>query len=60
MLQHRGNSKTPVKSKHPTTHIADAPNQVWSWDITYLNTLTRGLYFKLYMIVDIFSRKIVG
>ena len=60
MLKHRGNSKTPVKSKHPTTHIADAPNQVWSWDITYLNTLTRGLYFKLYMIVDIFSRKIVG
>jgi len=60
MLQHRGSSRTPVKSKLPTTHIADGHNQVWSWDITYLNTYTRGMYYKLYMIMDIFSRKIVG
>lgn len=44
----------------PTTHIATSPNQVWTWDITWLNTYTRGIYFKLYMILDIFSRKIVG
>jgi transposase InsO family protein len=60
MLKHRGSSRTPVKSKHPTTHIANAPNQVWSWDITYLNSYTRGMYYKLYVIMDIFSRKIVG
>lgn len=60
MQHHRGNAKLPEKSKLPTTHIANAPNQVWSWDITYLNTYTIGIYYKLYMILDIFSRKIVG
>jgi putative transposase len=40
--------------------VATAPNQVWSWDITYLNTSVKGLYYKLYMFLDIFSRKIVG
>ena len=60
MQHHRGRSKAPSKSKKPDTHIATGPNQVWSWDITYLNTSIRGLYYKLYMILDIFSRKIVG
>ncbi len=60
MQNHRGRSKQPSKSKAPDTHIATKPNQVWSWDITYLNTCVRGLYYKLYMIMDIFSRKIVG
>lgn len=60
MLHHRGRSKSPSKSRVPDTHIATSPNQVWSWDITYLNTSVRGLYYKLYMILDIFSRKIVG
>ena len=60
MLHHRGRSKKPIKTKTPDTHIATGPNQVWSWDITYLNTSIRGIYYKLYMILDIFSRKIVG
>ena len=33
---------------------------MWSWDITYLPTSVKGLYFYLYMIIDIYSRKIVG
>ena len=60
MQHHRGRSKAPSRAKLPDTHIANGPNQVWSWDITYLNTSVRGLYYKLYMIVDIFSRKIVS
>lgn len=60
MLKHRGRSKSPSKTKAPTTHIAVAPNQVWTWDITYLKSNIRGKYHKLYMVVDIFSRKIVG
>lgn len=60
MQHHRGRSKAPSKSRVPDTHLATGPNQVWSWDITYLNTSIRGLYYKLYMIMDIFSRKIVG
>ena len=60
MQHHRGRSKGPLKPKAPDTHVATGPNQVWSWDITYINTSIRGLYYKLYMILDIFSRKIVG
>ena len=40
--------------------VATAPNQVWSWDITKLLTATRGLYLYLYVLLDIFSRYIVG
>ena len=40
--------------------IATAPNQVWSWDITKLLSLDRFVYFHLYVIIDIFSRYVVG
>jgi hypothetical protein len=40
--------------------VATAPNQVWSWDITYLRSPVRGIFYYLYMIVDVFSRKVVG
>jgi putative transposase len=56
---HRGRSKTP-SSKPKATHCAIAPNQVWSWDITYLPGPVKGLYFYLYLILDIYSRNIVG
>ncbi len=59
MLAHRGKAK-PSTPRTVTTHIATKPNQVWTWDITWLNRNIKGLYYKLYMIVDIFSRKIVG
>nr|WP_253197971.1 DDE-type integrase/transposase/recombinase [Clostridium gasigenes] len=50
----------PEYADLPPTHIADGPNQVWTWDITWLNIYTRRVYFKLYTIIDIYSRKIVG
>ena len=59
-LHHRGRSKAPQTRKGPTTHIADAPNLVWSWDISYLPSWVRGQFFYLYLIIDIYSRKIVG
>lgn len=55
--------RTPTKSSNPrpiATHTANAPNQVWSWDLTWLPGPAKGIYFKLYMIMDIFSRFIVG
>lgn len=56
----RGASK-PRNMELPTTHIASNPNEVWSWDITWLHRAdVRGLYYKLYMILDIYSRKIGG
>jgi putative transposase len=44
----------------PVPVIATAPNKVWSWDITYLKSPVRGQYFFLYMVMDVFSRMIVG
>ena len=60
MQKHRGYSKPPERKRYPQTHVAKAPNEVWTWDITWLPTRVAGMYFKLYMFVDIFSRKIVG
>jgi transposase InsO family protein len=40
--------------------LAEGPNQVWSWDITKLMGPTKWTYFYLYVIIDIFSRRIVG
>jgi transposase InsO family protein len=40
--------------------VATGPNQIWTWDITYLATPVRGAFFYLYLILDLFSRKIVG
>jgi putative transposase len=59
MQHHRGRSKNP-ESRTPTTHKADGPNQVWTWDISWLPGPIRGMYYRLYMIMDIFSRKIIG
>lgn len=44
----------------PTTYTASKANEVWSWDITYCPSTVRGQYYYLYMIEDIYSRKIVG
>lgn len=43
-----------------TLHRATGPNQVWSWDITWLPTEIRGKYLYLYLVVDVWSRRIVG
>ena len=58
-LAHRGKAKPPTH-KHPESLEASGPNQLWSWDITYLPTIVKGLFFYLYMIMDVYSRKIVG
>ena len=58
-LTHRGRAKAPVRCP-PAPQVADGPNQVWSWDITYLKAPVRGSFFYLYLITDVWSRKIVG
>ena len=58
-LTHRQASR-PAKHHRPEAYVANGPNQIWTWDISYLPTMVTGLYFYLYMIVDIYSRKIVG
>lgn len=58
-LAHRGKAKAPVPRPKPELE-ATAPNQVYSWDITYLRSLVRGSFFYLYLVVDVYSRRIVG
>jgi putative transposase len=43
-----------------TVHRAVRSNQVWSWDITYLPTAIRGRFLRLYLVIDVWSRRIVG
>ena len=56
----RGRAKAPKATRPPTTHIATAPGQVWCWDMTYLPANVMGRWFHLYLILDLYSRKIVG
>jgi transposase InsO family protein len=58
-MKHRSRAR-PRSVRKPKEHVAYAPNQVWSWDITYLRSTVRGAFFYLYLVVDIYSRKIVG
>ena len=57
---HRGRAKAPKASRPPTTHIATTAREVWCWDMTYLPAVVMGRWFHLYLILDLFSRKIVG
>ena len=66
-LQRRFGLRAPVRrqtrshvTRATTMHMATGPNQVWSWDITYLPTPTNGRYFYLYLVLDVWSRRIVG
>ncbi len=58
LLQHRSKASPRVHRK-PEELIATRPNQIWSWDITYLKAGIKGSYYYLYLPMDIFSRKIV-
>jgi putative transposase len=59
LLHHRERSQAPVR-RPPMAHTATGPNQVWSWDITYLRSPVRGIFFYLYLVVDVWSRKIMA
>lgn len=57
---HRGHAKSPRQGRPPTTHVATGPRQLWCWDMTYLPATVQGRWFYLYLILDAYSRKIVG
>lgn len=59
MQNHRGRAGSP-KHHHPTTYSASGPNEVWMWDITYLNGPHRGMFYYLYLFSDLYDRDIVG
>jgi len=57
---HRGRAKSPQAKHAPQTHVATAPGQVWCWDMTFLPAQVIGQWFYLYLILDLYSRKIIG
>ena len=58
MLTHRSKSQ-PRKHAKPEELMAMSPNEIWSWDITYLRAAIDGTFYYLYLPMDIFSRMIV-
>ena len=59
LLTHRGRSR-PAVHHRPMEYVAKGPNEVWSWDITYLRGPVRGQFLYLYLVVDIWSRMIMA
>ena len=59
-MHRRGRAQPPRKSGPPRTHIATGPGQVWCWDVTFLPSQVQGRWYYLYLILDLYSRKIVG
>ena len=59
LLSHRGNTRPGQSHSKPPEKIATGPNQVWCWDITWLNSDVKGLYYYAYVIIDIWDRSIV-
>ena len=57
--QERRNQRRPQVYAKPSL-TATAPNQVWTWDITKLATTAVGVFLHAYVIIDLFSRYVVG
>lgn len=59
-MKHRDKNKPTRTVIKPRALTADGPNQIYTWDITYLPTTVKGVFFYLYLVLDVFSRKVVG
>jgi len=60
LVHFRGNTRKGVAKNRPPERVATGENQVWAWDITYLKSPVSGIYYYMYTIIDIWSKKIVG
>ena len=58
LQRHRGRARPPTP--RPLGPAANGPWQLAAWDITYLRSHTRGQFFYLYLVEDVWSRKILG
>jgi putative transposase len=59
-MNRRGRAQPPRASRPPATHIATRAGEVWCWDVTFLPAQIQGRWFYLYVILDLYSRKVVG
>ncbi len=60
MVHHRNNNRPKRDVSKPPQVIASGPNQVFTWDITWLHTTVRGIFLFAYVVIDIYDRSIVG
>jgi putative transposase len=60
MLHLRNGSKRRKKRSKPPERRASQPNTVWCWDITWMPSHVKGIFYYAYVIIDIFDRFIVG
>ena len=58
--QRRGRARLPQEPRYVPRLRADRPNALWSWDISFLPTTVRGVWLYLYLMVDVWSRKVVA
>ena len=58
--QHARGRSRACNRKVVVTHKAVGPNELWAWDITWCPGPAKGIYFYLYLILDVYSRKVVG
>jgi putative transposase len=60
LMAHRSHARPASGKSKRRSHVATGPRQVWTWDITYLRAAVRGTFYYLYLVLDIWSRKVVG
>ena len=60
LLNHRGRSRPPREPREPPVLEATGVHQVLAWDITLLPGPVKGQFFYLYMVMDVWSRRILG
>jgi hypothetical protein len=54
----RGRARLPQAPRSVSRLRTDSPNPLWSWDISYLPTMVLGVWLHLYLVVDVWSRKV--
>lgn len=59
-LNERGRARKRRTPSGPRTHLAYGPNQLWSWDITFLPSTVKGQFYYLYLVEDVYSRYVVA
>ena len=56
----RGRAKTRQQRAKPDEFVATGPNQCWCWDVTWLKSPVKGMFYYLYLVIDVFSRKVTS
>jgi len=59
-VHRRGRARPPQEPRAVPRLRAAGANQVWSWDITYLPTTVSGIWLYLYLVIDVWGRKVVA